>query len=520
MPRSSWSTVRLPNGSRTRSLTGDVSTPRLASVAEQEEPSPHGEPRQRIGRYTIRRLLGMGTFGTVYLAHDPQLDRLVALKVPRVDRFASSLDKHSFVQEARTAAKLRHPALVAVYDVQQDDEDVYIVQEYIDGQDLSGWVRANCPSLELTVSLIKEIVEAVGCAHQHGLVHRDLKPANLLVDRQGRPHVADFGLALNESAQRLRKGEVCGTPEYMSPEQVRGLTHILDGRSDLWSIGVILYELLTGRRPFGGANTAEIFEEVKRRDPKPPRQVKPEIPAELERICLKCLEKRQTDRYASAIELLEDLEAWSLQHATVKPTAPTAGQQPTRGVASSDSVPHGSQPAGSTAGFGLAESGSGRAPSIVPKGLRSFDEHDADFFLKLLPGARDRDGLPESIRFWKRRIEQTDPDKTFRVGLIYGPSGCGKSSLVKAGLLPRLAPHVVPMYLEAAPEDTELRLLKGLRRRFPAIPDAVALPEVLAGIREGSVGPGRHKGLYRAGPVRAMAACSPWRTGHASWYRR
>jgi hypothetical protein len=122
----------------------------------------------------------------------------------------------------------------------------------------------------------------------------------------------------------------------------------------------------------------------------------------------------------------------------------------------------------------------------VPKGLRSFDEHDADFFLELLPGARDRDGLPESIRFWKLHIEQIDPDKTFRVGLIYGPSGCGKSSLVKAGLLPRLASHVVPVYLEATPEDTELRLLKGLRRRFTTIPDDLALPDVLAGIREGS----------------------------------
>ena len=159
---------------------------------------------------------------------------------------------------------------------------------------------------------------------------------------------------------------------------------------------------------------------------------------------------------------------------------------------------------------------SNQPPRIVPKGLRSFDEHDADFFLELLPGARDRDGLPESIRFWKLRIEETDPDKTFRVGLIYGPSGCGKSSLVKAGLLPRLAPHVVPVYVEAAAEDTELRLLKGLRRRFATIPDELALPEVLAGIREGPWVPAEHEGLHRAGPVRAVAACAARRTGHAA----
>ncbi len=134
-------------------------------------------------------------------------------------------------------------------------------------------------------------------------------------------------------------------------------------------------------------------------------------------------------------------------------------------------TPQGSQAASSTAAPSDTKSDKQPVPRIVPKGLRSFDEHDADFFLELLPGARDRDGLPESIRFWKLRIEETDPDKTFRVGLIYGPSGCGKSSLVKAGLLPRLASHVVPVYLEATPEDTELRLLKGLRRRFATIPD-------------------------------------------------
>ena len=253
----------------------------------------------------------------MYLAYDPHLQRDVALKVPGRKRLSSVTSLDAFLQEARAAARFKHPGLVVVHDVQQDGDDVYIVQEYIDGQDLSHWARDNIQSPERIVALIKEVVEAVGFAHQHDLVHRDLKPANLLVDRQGHPHVADFGLALNESVQRLRKGEVCGTPAYMSPEQVRGLTHVLDGRSDLWSIGVILYELLTGRRPFGGASHADVFEEVKRRDPKPPRQIKPEIPAELERICLKCLAKRQTDRYASAAELLEDLEAWSRQPSTV-----------------------------------------------------------------------------------------------------------------------------------------------------------------------------------------------------------
>ena len=128
-----------------------------------------------------------------------------------------------------------------------------------------------------------------------------------------------------------------------------------------------------------------------------------------------------------------------------------------------------------------------RPIKIVPKGLRSFDEHDADFFLELLPGPRDRDGLPESIRFWKRKIEQIDPDKTFRVGLIYGPSGCGKSSLVKAGLLPRLAKHVLPVYIEATPEETEARLLKGLRKACPELS-----PRIGAGRFAGELAKGSH----------------------------
>ena len=136
-----------------------------------------------------------------------------------------------------------------------------------------------------------------------------------------------------------------------------------------------------------------------------------------------------------------------------------------------------------------------RPIKIVPKGLRSFDEHDADFFLELLPGPRDRDGLPDSIRFWKRKIEQIDPDLTFKVGLIYGPSGCGKSSLVKAGLLPRLGKHVLPVYIEATPEETEARLLKGLRKACPELPRGLGLVDSLANLRRGRILPPERKVL-------------------------
>lgn len=435
-----------------------------------------------IGRYEIKKLLGKGGFGRVYLAHDPQLQRQVALKVPRRKWLSSEKQLEAMLHEARAAARLKHPALVVVHDVQEDGADVYIVQEYVDGQDLRHWAQSNQPSVERIVRLMLEITEAIGFAHQQDLVHRDLKPGNILIDRAGHAHVADFGLALHENVQRLLKGDTSGTPAYMSPEQVRGETHLLDGRSDLWSIGVILYELLTGRRPFRGANSKEVFQEIQHRAPRPPRMIKPEISAELERICLKCLSKYQTDRYTSAAELLEDLQAWLEQPVSTAASGPTVEKQ--AGTAQDAVMPVSAGRTDSASAAKQTEK-EPRPPRIVPKGLRSFDAHDADFFLELLPGARDRHGLPESIRFWKVRIEQTDPDSTFRVGLIYGPSGCGKSSLVKAGLLPRLVPHVTPIYVEATPEETEVRLLKGLRRHVEGTPDDVGLPELLAGLREG-----------------------------------
>ncbi len=175
------------------------------------------------------------------------------------------------------------------------------------------------------------------------------------------------------------------------------------------------------------------------------------MPRELERICLKCLSKRRSDRYHTTDDLRDDLLAWLADE------------------------PSHQQPAGNT--------GSEPPVKIIPKGLRSFDAHDADFFLELLPGPRDRDGLPASIRFWKNLIEETDPDQTFAVGLIYGPSGCGKSSLVKAGLLPRLEDHVIPMYVEATADDTEVRILKQLRKHNPMLPANITLPDACAELR-------------------------------------
>jgi hypothetical protein len=250
----------------------------------------------------------------------------------------------------------------------------------------------------------------------------------------------------------------------------------VDGRSDIFSLGVVFYELVTGRRPFRGVSISQIIEQVTQAEARPPRQIDDTIPKELERICLKALSKRASERYSTGKDMAEDLRLFLLAEGK------TVSQATPENIVDQAGLPVDSAPVPSP--FRQPDSDQ-RPLRIVPKGLRSFDEHDADFFLELLPGPRDRDGLPESIRFWKRKIEQTDPDRTFRVGLIYGPSGCGKSSLVKAGLLPRIGKQVLPVYVETTSDETEARLLKGSRKACPQLPRGWGLVESLAHLRRG-----------------------------------
>ena len=452
----------------------EFSSPDQTVLSDQDRESDRKRP-ERIGRYRVERVLGQGGFGLVYLAFDEQLGRPVAVKVPHARLVSRPEDAEPYLAEARTIANLDHPNIVPVYDIgSTTDYLCFVVAKYIDGEDLATRIKRSRLTIAEAVQLVVTVAEALHYAHKRGLVHRDIKPGNILIDKNAAAFVVEFGLALRE--QDVGKGpRYAGTPAYMSPEQARGEGHRVDGRSDIFSLAVVLYELLVGRRPFTGETAIELLEAITKHETKPPRQIDDSIPKELERICLKALSKRASERYTTAKDMADDLRHFLTHNSDPITSIVSASITPVAQLPSTVKI------AGTTA-TPLSDS---KPIRIVPKGLRSFDAHDADFFLELLPGPRDREGLPDSLRFWKTRIEETDADNTFSVGLVYGPSGCGKSSLVKAGLLPRLSENVISVYVEATADETETRLLNGLRKRCPALPENLSLKETLAALRRG-----------------------------------
>ena len=265
------------------------------------------EPPQRIGRYRIERVLGKGGFGLVYLRRTSSCSASSPSRCRTANLVSRPEDAEAYLIEARTVANLDHPNIVPVYDVGgAENFPCYVVSKYIEGSTLAERIKANRPSVAEAAELVATAAETLQYAHKQGIVHRDIKPGNILLDLSGKPFVADFGLALRE--QDVGKGQrFAGTPAYMSPEQARGEGHRVDGRSTCSAWAWSSTNCSRDRRPFKADTMEELLEQVINNEVRPPRQWDDTIPKEMERICLKALSKRASDRYTTGKDMADDL---------------------------------------------------------------------------------------------------------------------------------------------------------------------------------------------------------------------
>ncbi|WP_437204650.1 serine/threonine-protein kinase [Planctomicrobium sp. SH664] len=268
-----------------------------------------------FGPYLLEEEIGRGGMGVVYKARHRKLQSYVALKMVRSCEFATQQEVRRFYQEGQAAARLRHPHIVSVYDAGELHGIPYLVMSYVDGVTLADRLRQNRVELDQLVKWLVAVARAVGYLHREGIVHRDLKPANILIDAHSQPYVTDFGLAklFFDDGERTATGTVIGTPAYMAPEQAWGQPVDVTPGCDLYSLGAILYEMLTGKAPFAELNPFDQILRLREADPPRPRHLRADVPAELEQVCLRCLERNPQNRYATADLLADDLERFLRQ---------------------------------------------------------------------------------------------------------------------------------------------------------------------------------------------------------------
>ncbi|MDB4614603.1 protein kinase [bacterium] len=397
---------------------------------------------EKIGRYDIVRRIGSGGFGIIFEGFDSELNRPVAIKVPKEPWARDDKRIKTAIEEAQLLAGLSHPNIVPVYDAGKCEQfGFYLVTGLVDGMDLSSYSRGTVVDTHETISIISRVADALGHAHSLHIVHRDVKPGNIMIDREGRPVLVDFGLAVDIRDSENGPKHV-GTQKYMSPEQERGESHRVDQTTDIYSLGVVLHELLM--YPQSLEDTRSFCKTPTERTHRPQFDVNSQIPSDLKRICLRATAVRAADRYQNANELARDL----------------CGTRELLGEPDSKEI------------FGLE-----------PRGLRSFESSDSRFFLSLLPGPYNAEGLPESVSVLRERVDNNSTMVPSPVAVVFGPSGSGKSSLVKAGLLPLLPRRISAVCVDASLPNLERQLMTGVSATISKSLDC-SLPELFAQVRD------------------------------------
>jgi class 3 adenylate cyclase/predicted Ser/Thr protein kinase len=303
-------TIELASSKNSQVCTGSIATnDELAPSAPSAQSSLH-----TVGRYEFVRHLGDGGSGQVFLAFDPQLQRRVAIKVPKLQ--INDATRESFLVEARRLAQLSHPGIVVVHDVRVEDDRCFIISEFVDGTSLKECLKTRQLTWQEAITIAEKVAVALAYAHAHRTIHRDIKPANIMLKEDLVPVIVDFGSALSDASTPAKeRGLVIGTLSYMAPEQTRGEAHRVDGRTDIYALGAMLYQMVCGRRPFVASDASEFIRQICHDEPQPPRQLVSDIPKDLESIILKAMAKHPADRYTTAADMASDLRAVLEMHA-------------------------------------------------------------------------------------------------------------------------------------------------------------------------------------------------------------